>query len=773
MSIRKTILIPMLVLSAISAVAVLVSSIVLYERDLDNTTHDRINATAAFVEHSINSFKSSSYLAAIAVADNQGLMKAITGNNREELFAAARNLQNRVGVDFCTILDKEGTVLIRVHDPGNFGDSLASQSNVQAALAGQIKTVIEPGSSVRLSVRTGAPIYDDQGTIVGVASLGFRLDDNKFAYLVKEIIGCEVTVFLGNERIATTIVQDDGTHAIGTRAASNISEKILAGEPYFGMALVLDREVVTKYTPLFGENGQVVGMTAIGEYTTGDVNKKISFITFEALITLIILAVCVILALCSVGAIERQLKKMLDTLHERDLLLLDEKNKIKNMEMIFAFLTNILDGLDEMIYVTDPPTGKILFMNGLMKRHYGITGDCFGQLCYEVLQEGLNGKCDFCPVHKLEHEPDQTIVWEEHNTVTRRFYRKTDRFIDWPGGKTAHLQHSVDITDLKNITGTLEKQVKQQALMTLISQSFLSGDDLDALLVNALRAVGEFMWVTQIRLFRRMDDGRDFSCINAWTSPGRDDPPSRICDKMTFSDAFFALLNKREGSRPACLSSDDPLLREVLAPHHAQFQNYLITPIFLDDEPYAFLDYVRETGTAWTQSEMGMAVFFANILTGAFQKHLVNKQLLEAKEAAERNSRYKSEFLARMSHEIRTPLNAILGLAEPQLHNQELAPETVKTFNLIYDSGHLLLNIVNDVLDLSKIEADRLELTPVKYDLPSLINDAVQLNYLRYENKPVEFNVLVDSNAPLYLFGDELRINQILNNILSNAFKYT
>ncbi|MDR2533103.1 MAG: response regulator [Oscillospiraceae bacterium] len=133
----------------------------------------------------------------------------------------------------------------------------------------------------------------------------------------------------------------------------------------------------------------------------------------------------------------------------------------------------------------------------------------------------------------------------------------------------------------------------------------------------------------------------------------------------------------------------------------------------------------------------------------------------------------KSAFLATVSHEIRTPMNTILGIAEIQLQNDKLPAEVDEAFAQICDSGDLLLNIINDILDLSKIEAGKLDIDSVKYDVPSLINDSAQLNYLRYESKPIKFIIDLDENTPFELFGDEFRIKQILNNLLSNAFKYT
>jgi PAS domain S-box-containing protein len=146
--------------------------------------------------------------------------------------------------------------------------------------------------------------------------------------------------------------------------------------------------------------------------------------------------------------------------------------------------------------------------------------------------------------------------------------------------------------------------------------------------------------------------------------------------------------------------------------------------------------------------------------------------VMKAKEQAEQANKAKSSFLARMSHEIRTPLNAILGLSEVEL-GHELPGSTRINLEKIQGSGSLLLEIVNDILDLSKIESGNFEITPAEYELSNLINDAIQLNIMRIGSKLIEFRLELDETVPSKLFGDELRIRQILNNMLSNAFKYT
>jgi len=144
-----------------------------------------------------------------------------------------------------------------------------------------------------------------------------------------------------------------------------------------------------------------------------------------------------------------------------------------------------------------------------------------------------------------------------------------------------------------------------------------------------------------------------------------------------------------------------------------------------------------------------------------------------AKEKASEESKQKSVFLANMSHEIRTPLNAVIGLSELILGTKEWNDENQYRLEQIINAGETLLNTVNDILDISKIEAGKFELVPNEYDIPSIINDATTQSILHRGEKSIEFVMNICENLPTHLFGDELRIKQILNNLLSNAFKYT
>jgi len=147
-------------------------------------------------------------------------------------------------------------------------------------------------------------------------------------------------------------------------------------------------------------------------------------------------------------------------------------------------------------------------------------------------------------------------------------------------------------------------------------------------------------------------------------------------------------------------------------------------------------------------------------------------ELISAREEAEQSSRSKSAFLAKMSHEIRTPMNAIMGMAELALREND--PGAIREHILtVKQASANLLSIINDILDFSKIESGRLQITPVNYLFSSLLNDVISIIRMRVIDSRIRFSVIVDCNIPNALFGDEIRIRQILTNILGNAVKYT
>lgn len=170
---------------------------------------------------------------------------------------------------------------------------------------------------------------------------------------------------------------------------------------------------------------------------------------------------------------------------------------------------------------------------------------------------------------------------------------------------------------------------------------------------------------------------------------------------------------------------------------------------------------------------LGTNLIHTFVFKGELERYRqVVRESMQKAEAQEKVSQAKNEFLSTMSHEIRTPINTILGMNEVILRecnddNIIRYSENVKT------AGNMLLGIINDILDFSKIESGKIEIIPVKYNLLSLLNDLVNMVQKRANDKGLDITLDFDKNTPKWLWGDEVRIKQVILNILTNAVKYT
>jgi len=212
--------------------------------------------------------------------------------------------------------------------------------------------------------------------------------------------------------------------------------------------------------------------------------------------------------------------------------------------------------------------------------------------------------------------------------------------------------------------------------------------------------------------------------------------------------------------------------RQIIDPSGSIKSVYII-PIFYREQMWGIFSIANCTGERiLSEEEMGI-LKSASLMITSVRRRLEQEAEMYRIEIAEESNRAKSRFLARTSHEIRTPVSAVLGISEIQLQSLNLTPTVEEAFVKIHNSSKLLLSIINDILDHSKIEVGKMVITQEEYDVASLISNVSQTHLIYLDNTDIKFHIYVDEKIPVSLVGDAPRIEQVVGNLLSNSFKYT
>jgi PAS domain S-box-containing protein len=398
--------------------------------------------------------------------------------------------------------------------------------------------------------------------------------------------------------------------------------------------------------------------------------------------------------------------------------------------------TVIMDSLELLIYVVDLQSYELLFANQFARQHF--QNDLIGGRCWQMLHPDKSQPCEFCTNDQLltaEGKPNGTHTWEYHDKHNDRWFYVQDRAIYWTDGRLVRFEAATDITGLKRTEAALQTS---ETRFRRLHEGLRDG----VAAINMQGKIIEFNPAFQQMLGYEADELYQLTYTQLtptqWITLEQ-----QILDEQVLLQGYSELYEKEY------IRKDGSIIPVELRAYLTRDQA---------NNPISMWAFVRDI----TERKQSRAA------------------LIQAKEAAEQAklqadiaNQAKSSFLANMSHELRTPLNGILGYAQILLRDKTVSPEQRDGLGVINRSGEYLLTLINDVLDLAKIEASRIELYPTDFHFSEFLDSIVELFQMRAQQKEIAFNYEPLSVLPEGVYADEKRLRQMLINLLGNAVKFT
>lgn len=321
----------------------------------------------------------------------------------------------------------------------------------------------------------------------------------------------------------------------------------------------------------------------------------------------------------------------------------------------------------------------------------------------------------------------------------------------------------------------IKKQVTTQKLLSEISSDFISASrfNIDKKIDNLLKKCGTLLNVDRTFLFQLSTDGRFMSNTHEWCAPKITAVKDSVQNYSVADVPWIAEIVKKKDMffvPDVEALPDSPDKNELI---RQKIKSGLGIPLVNNNKLIGYFGFctVKEKRPL-DEQQIEMLSIFGHILTDALVRHGIEKDLIEAKEIAQKANKAKSDFLFNMSHELRTPLNSIIGFSN-LMEYADLNNINKNYVKYIQNSSRSLLSIINDILDTTRFETGKFSLEYTETDMFALINRVVDIIKLNLRNKEVELLLNFPEGIPRKVTVDETRLSQVLINIASNAVKFT
>lgn len=266
----------------------MISSNVMIDKGIQKSAEASLNLITKEMKNKENNLR----MAAQTISLNNIMINAVGANDRETIQKEIAYYAQTLKLDLLSVTDSKGIVIARSHAPEKFGDDISNQSNIKTALAGEINFEVERGTLTAYVARVGIPVKNEAGNIIGSVTVGHNLENPEFLDEMKAVIGSDFSVFLGDERINTTVLNDKGERALGSKLSPEVVKTVFEKKEIFNSrTLVAGKKYIAAYIPIISKDGVVTGAIGTGtDMTPSDRSKKLILflVILMALISVVI-----------------------------------------------------------------------------------------------------------------------------------------------------------------------------------------------------------------------------------------------------------------------------------------------------------------------------------------------------------------------------------------------------------------------------------------------------------------------------------------------------
>jgi signal transduction histidine kinase/ActR/RegA family two-component response regulator len=341
----------------------------------------------------------------------------------------------------------------------------------------------------------------------------------------------------------------------------------------------------------------------------------------------------------------------------------------------------------------------------------------------------------------------------------------------------AIIAYMIDLSSLKEVENKVRKREQLLKTVNAAAEMLLASDqdDFNTVMYESLKILGQSVVTDRAYIWKNISDGEKLSCVKVaeWDNPPWEDYDGKEIRRLSYDD--YIPQWRDTGPEKKSINSLTRNLDGSLSklPGKGGALSLLLLPIILKGKFWGYIgfdDCTRER--FFTEVEEGILRAGGAMIAAAVERNEMTRALISAKETALAGANAKTEFLARMSHEIRTPMNAIIGMTG--IARKTADPAKIgHCLQQIDSSSRQLLSIINDVLDMSKIEANKLEISNGEFDFEKMLNNVFNVIRVKVEEKHQRLSSEFKPRFTRMLISDELRLSQVLINLLTNAVKFT